>query len=124
MALPDLTPYFNAAAAGASASQITGVTSDAVTAGAYAAWIQSITGSVPQVIANGKQARLVLTQAQIISMQKWLDAQLSKSLQKQAAARVSMELRPVFTPVALKYTVPVAALAVVAGWLLHYYLSR
>lgn len=121
----DITPYAAAIAVGGTASEITGNLSDSVPAGAYAAWINSITGSVPQVIATpDKRARLVLSKEQSIRMQAWLDSQVGSALSKpKILPRVQIELGPALGPWAIKYAVPLIVGSALAGWILHWYIG-
>lgn len=112
--MPDLQPYFDAAGVGLRAAGYTGVPSDAVRAGAYAAWIESVTGSLPKVQREEGRAIMVLTDEQHRALRAWLTSLTRPSV---TPPRLSFELKPTLIPFALQYVIPIAAAAFLAGWI-------
>ena len=122
--MPDLTDYLVPLETGSRVADLTGKTSDGLTAGGYSAFVNSITGEPPAVVQMpNRRASLVLTNRQKIVMQKWLDTQLSSAFAKPKDQTLDIELNPVLVPWALKYVIPTALLFVVIGWVAHWYLS-
>lgn len=96
--MADLTQYVAPAVVGTEVYGITRNSQDALRAGGYAAWVQSVTGTVPEVVEQGNVARLVMSEAQISSMQDWLD----KVTTPNPDARVQYEIGPVLKPWVMK----------------------
>lgn len=120
--------YIGAAAVGGQALSVTGRAADGVSAGGYAAWIYSITGEIPIVTEMpGNRIKLSLSQAQVVSMRKWLDVQVKKAVSKgdpSGRPTVEMELSPVLGPWALQYAIPFMAVTFTLGWLAHWFINR
>lgn len=118
--MPDLTPYIRSASIGTEVAKKTGNTSDGLKAGGYAAFVDSVTGSSPKVIEreDGGVA-LVQTETQNKILGNWAENQLLDSfLKRKPAGKVSYNIGPAFTPVAVKYAVPVTAGIFAAGLIL------
>jgi hypothetical protein len=119
--------YLDSAAIAGRVISITGKPGDGLSAGGYAAWIESITGSPPQVIDNRNgTVKIVLSQSQILSMRQWLDSQVKSavSLKTGPAPSVQVELGPVLTPWAFQYAMPLMIGTFTLGWLAHWLLAR
>lgn len=123
--MANIDSYLSAFAVGSNVAGITGKAADGFKAGGYSAFIESITGSPAQVEQlESNRVKLYLNENQIFEMQKWLDNQVGSALQKKEPGSVQYELGPVLKPWAFKYTVPAGAALFLAGWLVHWYLSR
>ena len=125
--MANIEPYLSAISIGSQVSDITGDLSDAFKGGAYAAWIQSITGEMPTVIRIGSEnrVRIILNSRQVQRMQQWLDQQVGKLTAKdKEPATIEYELGQVFKPWAFKYAVPAGLAFFVAGWLLSWYVVK
>lgn len=113
---------------GLEAAEITGRTGDAVKAGGYAAWINSVTGTPPKVIKieGEKRARLVLDKGQVRQMQQYLDNQVGGLLAKKDGPppSVEFELGPVLKPWAMKYALPLGVGLFLTGWVAAWYLTK
>jgi hypothetical protein len=117
--MADITAYLESAAVGTQVAKRTNDTGAGVVAGGYAAFINSITGDVPQVIdrSDGGIA-LVQTAAQNQMISNWAETQMLDSIfKRKPAGKVSYEIGPAFLPVAVKYAIPVTAAIFVAGLL-------
>jgi hypothetical protein len=120
----DISQYLAAAGAGIQAARLTGNAGDAWPVGGYAAWIQSVTGTVPAVVdLGGGRVKIVLSSVQQAQLSSWLDTQVSGLLKPKRPGRVEYELGPVLTPWSMKYVVPAAILFLVLGWVGHWYLG-
>lgn len=123
----DLQTYLGPIAVGGEAYQITGnMTAGAQVAG-YAAWIQSVVGSLPDVvrIEGEDRARVILTETQIAAMQEWLDRQAMKAFAAPGEAPlVQYELGPVFQPWAIKRAVPLVVGLFLLGLVGGYAIAR
>ena len=124
--MPNLDPYIGAVAVASKVNDLVDSLPDSAVAGGFAAWISSLTGTVPYVqqIEQGR-AKLVLSKDQIKILQSWLDQQVGKSLQKPTEIpKVEYDLGPVLAPWALKYALPAGMLLFVVGMLTHYLWMR
>ena len=124
--MPDITDYVSSVSLGTQVSNITGASMDGFLAGGFAAFVQAITGSVPQVVkSDTNKASVILTSDQAAIVQSWLDDQLLGFIRAPAKpSNLNIELGPVIMPWALKYLIPAALLLVLAGWLGHHWLVR
>lgn len=116
MALTDT--IFEAGTISGRTIQITGKPLDGASAAGYGAWINSITGSYPQVIKTPDgRARIIHTQQQVQKMQRWIDQMAYKSVRPDGTKpSLSVDFGPIIKPVALKYATIFAAGAFLAGW--------
>lgn len=122
--MPDLNPYFSAIATGSKVSDITGHSSDGFTAGAYGAFIDSITGRQPDIIEQDGRAVMVLDSEQVEIFQEWLDRQVLSALERKEPGRVIYELGPVFKPWAVKRALPVGIALFLSGAIITYLVTR
>lgn len=124
--MPDLTPFVSALDIGSKVRSATDDLQSGASAGGYAAWIYAVTGQSPAVVdLGGGRVRLVLSPEQQLAMRRWLDERVGSLFQKpKELPKVEYELGPVLNPWAMKYVIPVAGITFLAGWILHYYLSR
>lgn len=118
--MPDLTPYLRSAAIGTEVAKKTGSTSDGLKAGGYAAFVDSVTGASPKVIdRKDGGVSLVQTETQNRILGNWAENQLLDSFfKRKPAGKVSYNIGPAFSPVAVKYAVPVTAGIFAAGFLI------
>lgn len=96
----------------------TGNAIDAAYAGGANTWVQSITGQPMSLSIEGDVAYLRLNEAQIKQMQSWLDQTIIRpptSTRNSAGKTYHIELGPVFKPWAMKYAIPVLAIALITG---------
>jgi len=100
---------------------ITGQTQDAAAAAGYGAWVQSVSGTFPNVVKTGdRQATITLTPNQVSMMREWLDDQIVSSVRpSKTDASLRVEFGPVLKPLAVKYVVFVLAAGFLAGWFSH-----
>lgn len=117
--MADLAQFIAPAAVGTEVYGITGELSDMARATGYAAWVQGVTGSPPDVIQDGSRARLVMDAGQVTKMQAWLDQVTTK-----APGRVVYELGPVLQPWIVKKATAPAIGIFFAGALSAYLLTR
>lgn len=122
--MPDITPYLSALATGSVVRDITGNSQDGFTAGAYGAFIESVTGKQPEVVEQDGKAVMVLDSMQIEAFQSWLDRQVLSALERKEPGRVIYELGPVFKPWAVKRALPVGIGLFLSGALITYFLTR
>lgn len=101
-------------AVGIAAVQVTGKEADAFKAAGYAAWVKSVTGEPPKVTDVNGRAVLVLTTAQVKSMQEWVKSSLKKP---ETPPSVSMELGPVFKPFIYQSVIGIALAGALAGFM-------
>ena len=101
------------AAVALSVKRITGNTADAAAAAGYSAWVSNVTGSAPTVVQQGNIARVVLSKAQALTMQK----EIEKSLFAGKPGQLRIELGSVINPLLFKYVIPAAAVCFIAGYL-------
>lgn len=116
--MANLAAYIEAGAVGTEVARITNDAGAGVVAGGYAAWINSLTGSVPRVITrpDGSGVNIVQTEAQNRMIGNWAETQLLDGIfKRKPAGKVSYEIGPALTPVAVKYAIPVTAAIFVAG---------
>lgn len=116
--MADISPYLRSAAVGTEVGRLTNSARDGILAGGYAAFVDSITGEPPQVIQrpDGSGVNLVQTEAQNRSLGNWAEIQVLDSLfNRKPAGKVSYAIGPAFTPVAIKYAIPVTAVIFAAG---------
>lgn len=115
--MADITPYLRSTAIGTKVARRTDDPGAGFKAGGYAAFVDSITGRSPEIVdrPDGGIA-LVQTHEQNRQLGKWAENQLLDSLlNRKPAGKVSYEIGPAFTPVAVKYAVPVTAVVFAAG---------
>lgn len=104
-------------------TEVYGITdkgSDAAAAAGYAAWVESITGTLPKVIdLGGGRAKVYLTENQAALMQAWLEGKFQRSIFPQPGPPPSLQIEfsPVVKPIAIKYIVVFSALFFFTGWL-------
>jgi len=110
-----LEMFSESTAVGLAARNITGIEKDIFVAGGYAAWVKAVTGTVPQVTNVNGRAVLVMNPTQIKQFQKWIEG-LGKP--GRTPPSVSLELGPVFKPIALKYAAILLAAGLAGGYLL------
>ena len=124
--MPSALDYIPALAMGTSVSQITGVSADGFTAAGYAALIQALTGSQPQLVnLGGGKAQILLDQSQIDIMKKWTEDQVTSAIKMaKSPSNLSIDMGPFIIPTVLKYAVPAAAVLFIAGWIACSYLGR
>jgi hypothetical protein len=124
--MPDLATYIPALSIGSKVNDITGKAEDGLTAGGFAAFILSITGTAPQIVVlPDRRARLVLSSAQAVKLQSWMDKQLSDAVKLPSKpATLELALAPAIIPWALKYAIPATALVFLIGWISHWYFSK
>jgi len=117
--MADFIAYIEAGSVGTKVAKQTGDPGAGVVAGGYAAFVNSITGDVPQVVNRpGGAVALVQTKQQNQMLGNWAETQMLDSIfNRKPAGKVSYEIGPAFTPVAVKYAVPVTAAIFVAGLL-------
>ena len=118
--MADLGPYLRSAAFGTEVASKTGNFGDGVVSGGYAAFIDSITGESPQVVArkDGSGYDIMQTEAQNRTIANWVETQMLDSIfHRKPAGKVSYVIGPAFTPVAVKYAIPVTAVIFAAGLL-------
>lgn len=114
--MADITPYLRSAALGTQVADKVGNVGDGLRAGGYAAFVDSITGASPTIVDREGGVTLVQTQAQNKILGNWVENQILDSfLHRKPAGKVSYEIGPAFTPVAVKYAVPVTAVIFAAG---------
>lgn len=114
-----LMSYIEAGTVGTQVAKQTGDAGAGVVAGGYAAWINSLTGSVPQVVNRPDGGVTIMqTQQQNKMISNWAETQLLDSLfKRKPAGKVTYAIGPAFTPVAVKYAIPVTAVLFTAGFL-------
>jgi hypothetical protein len=122
--MPDLNPYFSAIATGSTVSDITGYSRDGFTAGAYGAFIESITGRQPDIVEQDGRAVMMLDSEQVSLFQRWLDRQVLSTLERKEPGRVIYELGPVFKPWAVKRALPVGIALFLSGVIVSYLVTR
>ena len=115
--MADITPYLRSAAIGTTVAQKTGEASLGFKAGGYAAFIDAVTGQSPSIVERDDGGiTLMQTEAQNKLIGSWAENQLLDSfLHRKPAGKVSYEIGPAFTPVAVKYAIPVTAVIFAAG---------
>lgn len=116
--MANLTPYIRSAAIGTEVARITGDTGDGILAGGYAAFVDSITGEPPQVVTrpDGSGVDLMQNKNQNRMLGNWAEIQMLDSIfKRKPAGKVSYAIGPAFTPVAVKYAIPVTAVIFAAG---------
>lgn len=118
--MADIGPYLRSAAFGTEVTGKTGNVGDGVIAGGYAAFIDSITGDSPQLVTrkDGSGYDVVQTDTQNKMIANWVEAQTLDSIfHRKPAGKVSYVIGPAFTPVAVKYAIPVTAVIFTVGLL-------
>ena len=96
---------------------ITGKIPDGLTALGYSAWIQSITGTTPQVVETKPgYASVYLTQAQVVKMREWLT-----SVATAKGGTLSIDFTPVYAPMAFRAAVTYGGAALILGYLIGKY---
>ena len=118
--MADISPYIRSAAFGTDVASKTGNAGEGVIAGGYAAFIDSITGSSPQIVSrkDGTGYDVLQTEAQNRMIANWVETQMLDSIfKRKPAGKVSYVIGPAFTPVAVKYAIPVTAVIFAAGLL-------
>lgn len=118
--MANFAAYLEAGTVGTQVAKQTGDAGAGVVAGAYASFINSITGSVPRVVtrSDGSGVDIVQTPNQNQLLGAWAETQMLDSIfKKKPAGKVSYAIGPAFTPVAVKYAIPVAAVLFAAGLL-------
>ena len=121
--MANLEPLLAAASVTASVKNITGDLTSAAKAGGYGAFVQSISGTTPQVrdLGNGR-ALIVHTEVQKVQMQKWLDEQLHATFFSVGEPpMVSYDIGPIFKPWAIKYATPLLVGTFVLGFMASKY---
>jgi len=120
-----LNDFLAPVAVGSQAVGITAQPMDGITAGAYAALVNAITGSMPTVqdVGNG-HAQMLLSDTQIIAMRKFLDKQVFGFLTPGVPDTLDLNMGPVVTPWSLKYAITLALLLLAAGWVAHWLIAR
>lgn len=109
-----MASFIDTASYGAKAYAITRIPEDAVSAGAWGAFISSITGEYPEIVDNGdKTVTLRFSASQATQMRSWLDDQLYA----RTKPSVAVALAPVLTPWVLKYLLPIIAGSLLIGFL-------
>lgn len=118
--MANIDKYLSAISVGGQVTAITDNLSDSFKSGAYAAFVQSITGEVPRVVKiDDKRAKIILTESQNKIMQKWFENQIIKGFTKaETPPSVVYEIGPVFKPLALKYTIPFGIGLLITGFAL------
>lgn len=107
------------------ASEITGDAKAGAHAAGIAAFIQSVTGSSPEVIRlDGDRVLLATTAEQKRKMQTFMDAQVAKGLTSKEQPKVTTDLSQAFTPWISKYAVPAALGLFLAGYLTSRVINR
>ena len=117
--MANIASYLEAGQIGVRAAQKVGGAGTAFAAGGYAAFVDAVTGSVPQIVdrPDGGIA-LVQTKAQNQMLGNWVENQMLDSMfKRKPAGKVSYEIGPAFTPVAVKYAIPVTVVIFAAGLL-------
>lgn len=119
--MADLAKYIDIASIGVTTTRITGKKSDGASAAGYSAWVESITGTFPQIVDTGdNRAKVLLSDSQIIDMQDWIEGKLFDSLKpKKEKPSLSIEFGPVVSPLALKYGMIFGSAFFIGGFLLR-----
>jgi hypothetical protein len=118
--MADMGLYINSASFGTSVANKVNDAGAGVLAGAYAAFVDSVTGQQPRMVVrpDGAGVDIVQTEAQNRALANWAEAQMLDSIfHRKPAGKVSYAIGPAFTPVAVKYAIPVAAIIFAAGML-------
>ena len=122
--MPDFSTILESSAVGIETGRITGSTPEGLKAGAYSAWINSITGSPVNVITlPDSRARLVLDKKQVEVMKGWLNNQITR-MGTSPKGKVEYDLGAVVKPVALRYALPLGLGLFFAGIAAGYILTR
>jgi hypothetical protein len=118
--MADITPYLRSAAVGTKVASRTGSAADGFKAGGYAAFVDSVTGSAPSVVDRPDGGvSIVQTPTQNKILGNWAENQLLDSFfKRKPAGKVSYGIGPAFTPVAVKYAIPVTAVIFAAGFIM------
>lgn len=93
-------------------------------AGAYSAWVESITGSPVDVqrIGTESRAQIVLSDDQVLKMRQWLSGQVGGLVSAdQSVPTVELGIGKWAGPWALQYAGPMIIGAVVLGWMANYF---
>jgi hypothetical protein len=122
-----LTQFTEPLSVGNDVYSLTGSLSDGAVAAGFAAWVQSITGSVPVTTRlPGDRVRVSFTAAQIPIMRAWLDNMLKGAVSGGPPPKVEYALGDVINMWAAKYALPTVAAVfiggIIAGWLLRRYI--
>ena len=108
--------------AGAVGTEVYGITdkmSDAAGAAGYAAWVNSITGSMPLVQPLGdNRARVYLTETQAASMRAWMDERITEGVFPATKKQETLDIDfgSVTGPLVMKYALVLAGIFFLAGW--------
>lgn len=117
--MPEISKYLELGTMAVSVSAMTGHVADGATAAGFSAWVDSITGSQPKVIAlPGDRAKVILTQAQADQMRRWIDNQIASSMRPGEPPSLEIEFGPVIQPLLLKYALIYGIVALGAGFLI------
>ena len=122
----DLTSLLSSGSVAANVQLWTADSEAALQSGAYAAWIESITGSPVDVqrIGSESRARIVLTQDQNTKMRQWLSGQAGGLIaDNQTVPTVELGIGRWAGPWAVQYAGPMIIGAVVLGWMANYFLG-
>jgi len=113
-----MSRVLGAGAVGTSVYSITNEGEDAAAAAGYAAWVESITGSLPDVRdLGGGRAGVYLSESQAMAMRAWLEGKLQRSIVGTAApSTLDIEFSPVVKPIMLKYLLVFGTLIFLSGW--------
>lgn len=109
--------------AGAVGTEVYGITdkgADAAAAAGYAAWVESITGTLPYVRnLGGGRAAVYLTESQAALMRAWMESKIQKSMLPRTGPPPTLEIEfsSVIKPIAIKYIAVFSALFFLTGWL-------
>jgi hypothetical protein len=114
--MASIDTYLSLGTMAVSVGAMTGKASDGAAAAGYSAWVESITGSVPKVLALPQsRAKVVLTDTQAQSMRTWIDNQIAGSLRPGEPPSLEIEFGPVIKPLLIKYAVLYGAVVFAVG---------
>jgi hypothetical protein len=104
---------------------LTGSLADSAVSAGFAAWVQSITGSVPITTRlAGDRVRVSFTPEQIPIMRAWLDSQVKGAFTAGPPPKVEYAIGDVINLWAAKYAVPSVLGIFIAGLILGYLVRR